>query len=694
MGQRSTIRAGAPRVRRLLLALTLYLGATLVYFAGALPAMGGGFPGGPVAAIDGWQQVWHLWWVERAIGEGRNPFQMDLIYHPGGVNLAIHPLTLATGLSVAPATALAGPVVAYNLALLLSFTLTGLAGYLLALRAGARPAAALVAGLLLTFTPFHATKAYDGQLEFVAMHWLAIYAWLLLVAAEERGLVAPALAGAALAVVGYTSLYYLIYGAIYSLLFVLLWCPWRRPEGAVRYLARSALIPALAMLLLMPLLLNLRPALGEVTGGGALGGTDPRDLASRSANLLDFLLPSNLHPVWGPAVARLGQPWHPGIAAWNHALGYSAVALAAVACAAAWGRAWRWLALAGAGLVLALGPTLIVGAADTGLPLPYRLLLLVPGMGVARRPGHTMVITLLALTPLAGLGLSWLVERYGRAALVAALALAAIELAPPPWPIQPFAVHQVYSSLAARPGALMVLPVAIDSSATLRDQLVHGRPLVGGFLARTPPYPFAEQTPGVRQLWRLAPDEAALADPAGATPAEALAAYGIGEVVVRWDQLGPEGRAAAEAALAQVLPGVAPGYDDGALAVYSVPPATPGPFVFFGAGWYAEERDGPRRWRWMRERGELVLMNPHAEPAPVTLRLRAESYGEARTAALALNGAPAGSWAVGGQPAAATLSMRLLLPPGESRLTIKAPTSPDAAGRGPISLVVSEVQIE
>ena len=679
------------------LALIAYLAATLGFFASALPQLGNAFPGGAVAGVDGWQHTWHLWWTQRALAAGVSPLHTPLLYHPDGVNLAIHPLNLATGVPLAPLTALAGPVVAFNVALLLGFTLAGYGAFLLARRVGASGGAALVAGLLFTFSPFHATKAYDGQLELVSLQWVVLYAWLLLRAAEQRGLLAPLFAGLALAAVGYTSLYYLVYCAIYSLCFALLWLPLRAKRRALlAYGGRLALVPIVALLCLAPLLVALGGALAQVTGGAEPAAPTAQAgdlLLGRSANLLDFWLPSYLHPLWGSAVARLGPLLHPGISAWNHALGYTALALAAVACARRWAHAWRWLALAGVGLLLALGPELNVGATRTGLPLPYQLLLLVPGMEIAQRPGHLVLLATLALVPLSALGLSWLHARYGQPALVAALLLAAIELAPPAWPTQPFTVHPAYAALAARPGAMLVLPVEIDSSDVLRDQIVHSRPLVGGYLARTPPYPFAELTPGVRQLWQLQPDQATLADPAGGPSAAGLAAYGISDLVVRWERIPPSQRDAARRAIAQVLPGVAPAYEDAGLAVYEVPPATAAPLAYFAAGWYPEERAGERRWRWMGATGELMLLNPSDAPLPVSLSLQAESFGAPRTLALSLNGAPVGSWQVSPQPVAARTRLWLMLPPGPSRLVLATGAAPDPGGRGPISIVVSAISI-
>lgn len=683
--------------RTIIVALTIYLATSLIYLAPTLPSMGSGIPGGAVAATDGWQHTWHLWWVAHALSQGLNPLQMSLLYHPTGVNLAIHPLNLTTGLLVAPITLLAGPVVAFNIALLSGFTLTGLGGFLLSRRVGADPVPALIAGLLLTFAPFHVTKAYDGQLELVSLQWMVLYVWLLLIAAEERGWLAPLLAGVMLGIVGYTSLYYLLYSALYSLIFALLWLPWysrreRVPAAPLgermgAYLLRLLSIPVIALLVLAPLLLNLPAALAPYT----LTDT-PHLLTIRSANLLDFWLPSYLHPLWGDLVARLGRILHPDISAWNHALGYTTLLLATIRSVVVWGQSWRWIIIAITGILLALGPTLFIGTINTGIALPYRLLLMLPGMELAQRPGHLVILTIIALTPLAALGLNWLVARFGLRVILLTVAVAAMEFAPPRWPIQPFSVDPIYTELAAHPGAIMVLPNEIDSSAVLRDQMVHGRPLVGGYLARIPNYPFAELTPGIRQLWWIRNEYGSLADPTGTTAAQAMAAYGIAHIVVRWDRLNDDQRSRLEGILKQILPGVAPVATSARLSVYRLPERDRRPFIFFGAGWYPEERDAQRSWRWMQADGEFLLMNPNPHAIPVQIKLEASSYQRPREATMSLNGIPIGTWEL--EVARLTTGrFSLILPPGESRLTLSAPTERGPDGRGPISLEISRVVI-
>jgi hypothetical protein len=62
------------------LAAVAYLLAAIAAFAPALPDLTASFPGGLVAGVDGWQNVWHLWWAQRALASGQNPLFTPLLY--------------------------------------------------------------------------------------------------------------------------------------------------------------------------------------------------------------------------------------------------------------------------------------------------------------------------------------------------------------------------------------------------------------------------------------------------------------------------------------------------------------------------------------------------------------------------------------------------------------------------------------
>ncbi len=60
---------------------------------------------------------------------------------------------------------------------------------------------------------------------------------------------------------------------------------------------------------------------------------------------------------------------------------------------------------------------------------------------------------------------------------------------PPGRVLLPLERPMVYEQIATRPGAVADLPLdVLETSRTLRNQMVHGQPIVGGFIARRREY--------------------------------------------------------------------------------------------------------------------------------------------------------------------------------------------------------------
>ncbi len=679
-------------IRHYILALAGYALVALLVMAPVLLQFTTAIPGGMVAAVDGWQNVWGLWWAGRALAVGRNPFFSDMIFFPQGAPLYLQTLGLSNGVLVLPVTLLWGPEAAYNAAALLGLALSGMAGYALALEVSSHRRASFLAGLIFTCSPYHLSRVYDGQLELISLQWPTFYALFLLRALARRRRRDTLLAGVCLALTGYTSLYYLVFMILFSLAAVILW-------PSVRGRIRPALAVGLTgLLLLLPLLL---PAMATAVGrNGAVFRAGAEEVLGRSANLLDFGLPSYLHPLWGQALfAAVGRAWHDYSGDWNAALGYGVLALAALGARANWRAAWRWWAIVGVALLFALGPQLQIGAWRSGMPLPYALLDALPGLSLGRRPQLFVALATIALVPPLALGLraldAWAVRRRRPWLLPVLLAALAFELLPRPLPVLSAAVHPYYRQLVGRPGALLEIPPArYKYSLPQLAQTVHGRPIFGGYLARPPVYAVVDEAPALHTLWqmRLPDGPPLLADMTD--PLVPLSYYGVGDVLVHWDRVEPARRAEVEAALALALPGVMPEYADTTISVYHLPAVAPRPFAgLVGPGWHPSEGDGARNWRWMRDEGRILLVNPTDHALPITLGLRAQGYHGPRHVRLTLDDADAGAWDVGAGET--TAALRLWLAPGAHHLVLTAQAVPEQisnSGRM-ISIALLEAQI-
>ena len=499
--------------------------------------------------------------------------------------------------------------------------------------------------------------------------------------------------------------------------------------------------PVLVWLLIMaPRLHSL-----ALTGDRLLG--DARQFNERSsADLVAFFLPNPLHPLWGEAVSRFYLGLHPTAFLWNVSLGLVACVLAlaplmqtihqrrktndargqtsGVLAATEvkpssallpdrWSSgAWRWWTLLGATLVLAMGEELRVLGVHTGLPLPYALLADLPGIRASHRPNHFVILSIALLALLAARGCMFLVSqptggeahdthrarrgvrlrRWTPAALVIALVLVVDGWAGA-LPLVTRPIPEGYAQLPPGDGAILPVPVNLNVSRSenLWYQTAHGRPIIGGFIGREPPYPLGRYAPGVRELRYGRRDSPDIVWPGWPEAArESLAHYGVAYVLFHPDAM--KQSAAPMRALAAEM-GLAPTYADERLAIYPVPPVdAPRPLVYLGAGWGGVERDGGRVWRWMGERAELYLVNTSDVPRAVRLELAMESFERERPLTVQLGDAPPATLPV--SRALMRREVSLLLAPGTHVVYLGAPADP-RPGRSaePISISFERIAV-
>lgn len=546
-----------PRAGRLLGALALYSALSLLltwplaaHFTTHVPGDG----------IDDPALAWNLWWIKVRLVDQLQPdiFHVGWMFHPVGINLAFYTLTPLNGLLSVPLQTATSLVVANNLLLLSSFVLAGLGAFLLSLevlgplvlpgqadRHGfsrqAATAGALVAGLLYAFASTKLFYASLGQFNIASSQWVpfcVLYVWRL---GRKLGQGAPAreigrsgaMAGLFLVLQAWAELTY----ASFLLIFLALHLAWvlgmgwhaRRRTGdgppmrvtLTRLLAGYAAVAGVFLAGIAPFLAAMVPDLLREGDFFASGGGFA-DIFS--ADLMGYLVPTRLHPLFGAWTAQLPFP---NDKAQHLYLGYSVLLLAGA------GLLWLWRKTGGAGRaaalfwggsgfvfwLLTLGPHLRWAGQDLPVPGPFALVSRLPFFSGNRYPSRYGVMLLLCAAVLVACGIWWLVQgglqRPGRAnpaaprrlwAVAAGVGLLILlEHLSLPLPLSDFRTPSIYRQLAAIPGdfAVLELPTGWRNGARVMGygddvllmmqqwyQTTHGKRRLGGNTSRNPPHKF------------------------------------------------------------------------------------------------------------------------------------------------------------------------------------------------------------
>jgi hypothetical protein len=569
---------------------------------------------------DAWQHIWNLWWVKEALlNLHTNPYHTDLLYYPEGVNLYFHTLVLTAGITGIPLQLLGFNLIAtYNIILLSTFVLAGYGAFLLCHYLTGSKWASFAGGAVFAFCPYHFAHIY-GHMNLASLQWIPFYVVVLLKAVDAAGALRSAQEGAKRAGITRRALLYAsgagallalntytdwLYG-IFLALFTGLLLAWRlllpserrlfaqRGVGWTDGLMRLAVGGGLYLLLVAPILF---PTLAEVSKGYAQ--QPPYEILVYSSDATLAFLPSQLHPLWGPAsraAVPLQNPSEKIVF-----LGFSVLALAAFACWKLRGmrqvRFWGFIALAT--WVLSLGPVLqLFGRSrftdfEVAVPLPYLLLYKLPFLSIMRTPTRLTVLTMLALAVLVAYAVMLLLQRlkpttsetkvgrieWRHAALsLGVSAVILFEFLAIPFPTVPPGWNvPIYGKIAQEPGrfAILELPLRLSFGDYLAYQTVHGKPIIGGYLSRQPPYATLERVPALHYLLDgTSPEDPVRGEIANGVGVRGLRDMGVKYVIIRWWAFTPDQRAVMDAKLNALL-GRAPdiSYPEHQLAVWQIAP--------------------------------------------------------------------------------------------------------------------------
>lgn len=642
--------SGWPAWARASALIALYAAITVLVTWPAVPRLGTHLAG--TFDADQVEKVWNFWTTKEALLHGQNPAMLTMAGYPSGHFSAIRLATLTMHIMLLPFELVLPPIAAYNVGFVLSFLLTGLAGYALCHDLTGNQIAAAFGGLVIMLWPQRFAQAVAGHIETAMLPFVLLYV-LFLGRTLRRPSWRPAvMMGIAFALAGMmhaTVLPYVLIPLTAIYVPVILatrtdrrffdWPTWR----ALLMSAGVALVIILPFFVPM-IAFSLNPPDYAFEGGAGL--------PALSTDLLGYVTPSPLNAVMN----ALGLV--PGYAADMYGfflpetiayLGLAPLVLAGIAIARRDEEAKAWLLVALVAMILAMGPLLKVNGGlipavwnpDVPVPLPYALLSRAPIYSVGRTPGRFNLVTGIALAVIVARGIDlWLREQ--RPWKVGAIALAAVVMTveyPAIWPVptMPISEPATAAYLAAHEpdGAVLNVP-GPNRYVELYGQLYqtwHHWPIVGGYSDRIVP-----NDPGVVEMmdWLTSPASAGDIVPA-VSPTDALAM--LEERGVRYVMLHrrfAESEDDTQAHLATLFG--TPIAEDEQTVLYAVPESTvptTGPVIAIaGTNWGTPEQVGSSTQRALSGAGQVIIYAPAAQPVEMTIT---QATGEACQLALTSN---------------------------------------------------------
>ncbi len=482
------------------------------------------------------ETLWYAWWVKYAWQHDLDCQFVSIVACPYGIDLS-RDIAKNIGLQFANyplllLTLLQNEIFAYNFIMLATFPLAGLAMYLLAVYLTKNKWASFVAGLAYAFCPYH--FAHASHITLANIQWMPLFILFLFKLHKERRYSNAVLCGLFFALTLLSDTYYgyfMLVTAATFFIFMLARKLFRKikklhrinftPQvGIIKNIGVLCITIFTASLICFPYIFPILNSYLSKDGKlSVLETTYHRknigELRASSAGILNYILPSPDHPVFGFFSGRLDGSLFYGENSqeYNLFLGFFVIIMSFWAF-----RFWRsskkseaaradvkkaeemdfsikfFMTLAVVAFLFSLYPVFVLFGKELWLPSAY-IYYIVPFF---RSIGRFGIVLMLAFSVLMAFGIKFLLERINLAKAKVGLAIlfAIIVIFEfvnfPPFKATDIGVREsVYFWLKEQPTDILVVEYPIEEDDTVEyffNQRLHQKKLVNGALRETEAY--------------------------------------------------------------------------------------------------------------------------------------------------------------------------------------------------------------
>jgi len=574
-------------------------------------------------SIDTWIFYWNNWWLERAIVEGHDWLFTPYLFYPQGASLVAHSNSFLNSLAAFALKPLMGPVAAYNLVLLLGLWIGAIGMFLLVHEMTHRSFAALLAGFVFAFAPYHLTQAL-AHANLGSIHWWPFYVLFLRRALRRHQVTSALCAGLFAALTLWSGLHLALLLAVWTATYA----GWRllpktdsrtrSKHFCLRFVGIVGIVGVVTLTLSAPVVLPVARDWHKMADLAAVFDEG----MSNQTDLLAYLLPPSYHPLVGKYVFPFYHRFKSNETHMPY-LGYTVLALALVSLLSPRKEARFWLLSAGFWMLLAAGSApRLNGTVYSHIPLPYRLIEHLFPISAIRVPDRFNLLVVLSLAVSTGLGAAQLGRRR-RWLLAPLMLLVLVEYLCIPIPMLDFPpVSPFFTQMSQEEASYGIVDYPMGytpSKQWLYYQTLHGKATVEGHVSRYTPenYAFIVSQPLLQAFYQIA--ERPVRVPADKFTRESITISALGPALRSLETSGvryillhePYLDAARLAHFRRVLP-ILPIYEDTTLTVYDT--SRPWPVHYDGfpipltsdvaLTWFDVQHDGEGRDEGKAENGE------------------------------------------------------------------------------------------
>lgn len=457
---------------------------------------------------DGLQNVWNIWWVNKSVTELHQlPWHTAYLHAPYGVTLLGQTLNPFNGFVAIGLLKFLTLNQAFNAMVIFSFLFAGLTSFWLCFYFTQKYFASLVGGAIFTFSSYHFAHAI-GHMQLVSLEFIPLFIllWWKFVK-RPRYRLAIGTAGVLLLVL-LCDYYYFIYCVATALaIAVYLWrkkqTPPLKEPGTWRPLLAFGIVSAV---IVAPLPL----ALLRANSRDPFVGSHPAKLFST-----DVFTPFIDGGFWR-FHSLTNAYWHhihAYVAESSIYLGLTVLTLVGFGIYSyikhkkIHSDIGFWLGLGVAFGIFSLGPRLkVFGYSINHAPMPYVILeKVVPGLKLSGVPVRMMVMVTLAAAIISAMVLARIDIRKTKDKILMAafLGVMLIEFWPAPLPYIPVTQPHYVAVLRSLPNTGSVLDdAALSESHQLYHQVESGKPIILGYISRTPQSLITREKPLLETLGR------------------------------------------------------------------------------------------------------------------------------------------------------------------------------------------------